>query len=109
MAAILPPIQASSDAGSSSSIQPVAGTAAPDTNSPAPAAPVAVTSISLKALGYAQSTSGAQAILTDGRVLYVVNEGEEFADRFRVTGIRPDGLDIDDRVTNSTVHLAFGH
>jgi hypothetical protein len=107
--AALPPVQAASDAGSSSIIQPAAATAAAPANTPAPAAPAAVTSISLKALGYAQSTSGAQAILTDGRVLYVVNEGEEFADRFRVKGIRPDGLDIDDRVTNSTLHLAFGH
>lgn len=65
--------------------------------------------VPLKALGYAQSMSGAQAILTDGATLYVVNEGEEFADRFRVTGIRPDGLDVDDRVTHSTFHLLFGH
>lgn len=73
-------------------------------------APVAAPpTVALNALGYAQSADGAQAILTDGTTLYVVNEGEVFADRFRVTGISPQGLDVEDRRTNTTFRLQFGH
>jgi hypothetical protein len=64
---------------------------------------------SLKALGYAVSADGnAQAVLTDGNTLYVVNEGEEFAERFRVIAIRPESLEVEDELTNQTIRLPLG-
>jgi len=111
---------ASSLAGSQS--QPVAPGAAPAASSSvmespeavAPAASPAVTappppSVTLKALGYALSADGnAQAVLSGGNTLYVVNEGEEFADRFRVTAIRPEYLEVEDEVTNQIIRLPLG-
>jgi hypothetical protein len=65
--------------------------------------------VSLKALGYAVSGDGnAQAVLTDGSTLYVVNEGEEFAERFRVIVIRPESLEVEDELTNQTIRLPLG-
>ncbi len=65
--------------------------------------------VSLKALGYAQAADGsAQIVLSDGNAVYVVNEGQEFLDRFRVVSLSPEGVDIADRLTNRTVHLSFG-
>jgi hypothetical protein len=64
---------------------------------------------SLKALGYAVSADGnAQAVLTDGSTLYVVNEGEEFGDRFRVIAIRSEALEVEDELTNQTIRLPLG-
>ncbi|HEV2378444.1 MAG TPA: hypothetical protein VG206_01460 [Terriglobia bacterium] len=93
---------------SESQISPAQPASAPN-GAPALSSVDAAPTVALKALGYAQSVEGAQAILTDGTTLYVVNEGEEFADRFRVTGISPQGLDIEDRRTNTTFQLEFGH
>ena len=69
----------------------------------------AASRVALKALGYAQSGGSSQAILTDGATLYIVNEGEEFADRFRVVAIRPEELDIEDRLAGEKFQLPFGH
>lgn len=108
--ATLPAMQA--DLGlrpaSESQLSPAQPASAPN-GVPALAPVDAAPTVALKALGYAQSADGAQAILTDGTTLYVVNEGEEFADRFRVTGISPQGLDIEDRRTNTTFQVEFGH
>ena len=78
---------------------------------PAPPSVVATPNrpVTLKALGYAESADGsAQIVLSDGNALYVVNEGQEFLDRFRVVSLRPEGVDIEDRATNQTIHLGFG-
>jgi hypothetical protein len=84
---------------------------------PQPAAPAtqevtvpALPAVTLKALGYAQSSDGtAQAVLTDGITLYVVNEGEEFAERFRVIAIRPEDLEVEDEYTNQTFWLPLAN
>ena len=66
-------------------------------------------SVTLKALGYALSADGnAQAVLSGGNTLYVVNEGEEFADRFRVTAIHPEYLEVEDELTNQIIRLPLG-
>lgn len=73
------------------------------------AAAVAAVPVSLKALGYAQAEDGsAQIVLSNGSSLYVVNEGQEFLDRFRVVSLSPEGVDIDDGLTHRTIHLNFG-
>jgi hypothetical protein len=70
----------------------------------------ALPAVTLKALGYAQSADGtAQAVLTDGITLYVVNEGEEFAGRFRVIAIRPEDLEVEDEYTNQTFRLPLAN
>jgi len=85
---------------------------APESVAPATVPAVTVTPpppVSLKALGYAVSADGnAQAVLTDGSTLYVVNEGEEFADRFRVIAIRSEALEVEDELTNQTIRLPLG-
>ena len=69
----------------------------------------ALPAVTLKALGYAESADGtAQAVLTDGNTLYVVKEGEDFAERFRVIGIRPEYLEVEDEYTNQTFRLPLG-
>jgi hypothetical protein len=76
-----------------------------------PAAPSvgAAAPVALKALGYAESADGsAQIVLSDGNAVYVVNEGQDFLDRFRVVALRPEGVDVEDRLTNHTFHLNFG-
>jgi hypothetical protein len=78
---------------------------------PAPPAPsgTAAAPVTLKALGYAESADGsAQIVLSDGNALYVVNEGQDFLDRFRVVALRPEGVDVEDRLTKQTLHLSFG-
>jgi hypothetical protein len=50
----------------------------------------------------------AQAVLSGGNTLYVVNEGEEFADRFRVTAIQPEYLEVEDELTNQIIRLPLG-
>ncbi len=86
----------------------------PSPGAVAPAAPSAVTApppppVTLKALGYALSADGnAQAVLSGGNTLYVVNEGEEFADRFRVIAIRPEYLEVEDELTNQIIRLPLG-
>ncbi|HXJ95169.1 MAG TPA: hypothetical protein VMT20_20195 [Terriglobia bacterium] len=76
--------------------------------SPAATAPLPPV-VNLKALGYALSADGnAQAVLSGGNTLYVVNEGEEFADRFRVTSIRPEYLEVEDELTNQIIRLPLG-
>jgi hypothetical protein len=104
----LPALQPSAVALPTFQSEPAAAALAPAAGSSL-IAPAAAPPVSLKALGYAQSDDRAQAILTDGTTLYVVGEGEEFADRYRVTGIRPEGLDIEDRLAHTTFQLAFGH
>lgn len=77
---------------------------------PAPPAAVPQTPVALKALGYAQGADGsAQIVLSNGNALLVVNEGQEFLDRFRVVSLRPEGVDVEDRFTSQVIHLAFGH
>jgi len=88
--------------------------ASPASASPAeaPAPPPAIPSIpvALKALGYAQAADGsAQIVLSNGNALFVVNEGQEFLDRFRVVSLGPEGVDVEDRLTNQTLHLTFGY
>lgn len=102
---------------------PVAATTPPDVETPpatsAPSAPpasapsasstAAAPAVALKALGYSQSTDGsAQVVLSVGNALYVVNEGQEFLDRFRVVSVHPEGVDVEDRLSNQTIHLNFG-
>jgi hypothetical protein len=103
------PVQPGVVLGFGSEPQLTSAQPAPLSSTAPPAPTAAAPAITLKALGYARSAAGAQAILTDGITLYVVNEGEEFADRFRVTAIRPEGLDIEDRLTNAAFQLMFGH
>ena len=88
-------------------VPPVSASAAePD----APPTAVPQTPVALKALGYAQAEDGsAQIVLSNGNALFVVNEGQEFLDRFRVVSLRPEGVDVEDRLTNSTLHLTFGN
>ncbi|HEV3278813.1 MAG TPA: hypothetical protein VG860_18500 [Terriglobia bacterium] len=101
-AARLLPDALNPDAASPPSMPPAA--AAPEPPPTVPAAPVV-----LKALGYAQAGDGsAQIVLSDGNALFVVNEGEEFLDRFRVVSVGPEGVDVKDRLTNETIHLSFG-
>ena len=102
LSSLVPAAFPASQANPASEREPVA--AAPPPNASAALAP-----ITLKALGYAQSSDGAQAVLTDGLTLYVVNEGEEFADRFRVVAIRPEDLEVEDLLTNAIFQLTFGH
>lgn len=77
---------------------------------PAPAPAVPQIPVALKALGYAQAADGsAQIVLSNGNALFVVNEGQEFLDRFRVVALRPEGVDVEDRLTNRTLYLTFGN
>jgi len=117
------PAQAqSAQAVRSSPSEPLAAASAPALSSSVGQAPASVApataqaattstppSVSLKALGYAISDDGnAQAVLTDGNTLYVVNEGEEFADRFRVIAIRPEALEVEAELTNQVIRLLLG-
>ncbi len=75
-----------------------------------PSATVAPAPVNLKALGYAEAADGSsQIVLTDGNALYVVNEGQEFLERFRVVSVRQEGIDVQDRLTHQTIHLSFGN
>jgi len=101
------PVAADSTASVSSLVMESPEVAVPPT-SPSVTAPPPP-SITLKALGYALSADGnAQAVLSGGNTLYVVNEGEEFADRFRVTAIRPEYLEVEDELTNQIIRLPLG-
>lgn len=83
---------------------------APPAEAPAPPSAVLPTPVALKALGYAQAADGsAQIVLSNGNALFVVNEGQEFLDRFRVVSLRPEGVDVEDRLINQTLHLTFGY
>lgn len=92
----------------SPSTMPAAEPAPAVTGTQALTAP-ALPAISFKALGYAESADGtAQAVLSDGSTLYVVNEGEEFAEHYRVIAIRREDLEVEDEVTNQTFRLPLG-
>jgi len=98
LAPILPDVVQPSAAPSASVAQPGA----------APSAPVAAAPANLKAIGYAQAEDGsAQIVLSNGNALLVVNEGQEFLDRFRVVSLSPEGVDIEDGLTRQTIHLSF--
>ena len=74
------------------------------TTSPA----IAAAPVNLKALGYSQAEDGsAQIVLSNGNALMVVNEGQEFLDRFRVVSLSPEGVDVEDGLTHQTIHLSF--
>jgi hypothetical protein len=63
----------------------------------------------LRALGYAQAADGStQIVLMNGNALLVVDEGQDFLERFRVVSVGAEGVDIEDRLTNRTLHLSFG-
>jgi hypothetical protein len=93
-------------------LKPATASSASGAPAEAPAPPPAVPAapVALKALGYAQAADGsAQIVLSNGNALFVVNEGQEFLDRFRVVSLRPEGVDVEDRLTNQTLHLTFGY
>jgi len=86
-------------------VRPAASVAQPGAAPPTAVAPAPVT---LKALGYAQAEDGsAQIVLSNGNALLVVNEGQEFLDRFRVVSLSLEGVDIEDGLTHRTIHLDF--
>jgi hypothetical protein len=105
---ILPVAVQSGAAPSTGVVQPAAQPVVQAGVQPGTAAAAAVP-VNLKALGYAQAEDGsAQIVLSNGSSLYVVNEGQEFLDRFRVVSLSPEGVDIEDGLTHQTVHLNFG-
>jgi hypothetical protein len=89
-------------------VQPAAAPSASVAQVATPSTAVTAAAVNLKALGYAQAEDGsAQIVLSDGNALYVVNEGQEFLNRFRVVSLSPEGVDIDDGLTHQTIHLKF--
>jgi len=86
-------------------VQPAA---APSASGAQPGAAAAAVPVNLKALGYSQAEDGsAQIVLSNGNALLVVNEGQEFLDRFRVVSLSPEGVDIEDGLTHQMLHLSF--
>jgi len=76
--------------------------AAPSTPAPPPPPPPPP----LKALGYTEKGGGVrEAIVTDDQEIYVVHQGDTFAQRYRVLSISPAAVEIDDATTHQTVRL----
>jgi hypothetical protein len=72
----------------------------PATPAPPPAPPP------LKAMGYTEKARGVpEAIVSDDQEIYVVHEGESFANRYRVLKISPSAVEVDDETTHQTVRL----
>lgn len=73
---------------------------------PAAPPPAGPTPVPLKALGYSENPGGVrQAFISDGDQVYVVQEGESFAKRFRVVKISPTLVEIEDESSRQTVRL----
>jgi len=80
---------------------PPESAAAPAAPTPPPPAPPP-----LKAMGYTQKAGGVnEAIVTDDQEIYIVHEGEIFAQRFRVLKISPSAVEVDDETTHQTIRL----
>jgi len=78
-------------------------TPAPD--SPPPLAPPVL----LKAIGYTEKQGGSrQVVISSESSVYVVQEGETFADRFQVLRITPTLVEIQDALTHQVFPLAVG-
>ncbi len=84
---------------------------------PAPPAPVAPQPppappppppIPLKAVGYSEKGGGRQeAYVSDEDQVFVVHEGEQFAQKYRVLKITPRSIQIEDETSHQTVELPF--
>jgi len=72
----------------------------------APAPPPPPAPPPLKAMGYTQKAGGVhEAIVTDDQEIYIVHEGDTFANRFRVLKISPSAVEVDDETTHQTLRL----
>lgn len=75
-------------------------TAAPAVPAQPPAPPP------LKAVGYTEQTGGVrEAIVSDDQQIYIIHEGESFANRFRVLKISPSAVEVGDDTTHQTIRL----
>ncbi len=72
---------------------------------PSPPAPPPVP---LKTLGYSEKGEGQQeAFVSDEEQVYVVHEGETFAQKYKVLKITPKFIEIEDESSHQTVQLPF--
>ena len=72
----------------------------------APAQPPPPAPPPLKAMGYTQKAGGVhEAIVTDDQEIYIVHEGDAFAQHFRVLKISPSAVEVDDETTHQTLRL----
>ncbi len=86
---------------SKSAAQPVGST-------PPPAPPPAPPPVPLKTLGYFEKGEGKQeAFVSDEEQIYVVHEGETFAQKYKVLKINPKFIEIEDESSHQTVQLPF--
>ena len=75
---------------------------------PPPPPPPPPPPINLKALGYQQDEKGKfLAYLSDDQDSYIVQEGQEFAKRFKVLKISSSMVEIEDETYHQTVQLPF--
>ncbi len=80
--------------------QPVAASA------PVPAAPAPPPPPPLKVVGYTELGGGAlEAVVTDANEMYVVHDGETFAQRYRVLKISPTQVEVIDDTTRQNIRL----
>lgn len=81
---------------------PLASSAGPA----APAPPPTPAPPPLKAMGYTEKAGGVhEAIVTDDQEIYIVHEGDTFAQHFRVLKISPSAVEVDDETTHQTLRL----
>jgi hypothetical protein len=75
---------------------------------PVPAGPPPPPPIPIKALGYQQDGKGAlKAYLSDDQETYVVHEGEEFGQRFKVLKITSSTVEVEDETYHQTAQLPY--
>ena len=72
-----------------------------------PVVPAAPPAPPIKALGYMEKAGGGRegTITDDADNIYVVHEGQTFADRYKVLKITPTVIEVEDSKTQQTIQL----
>jgi len=71
----------------------------------APPAPPPPPPVQLQAMGYSESDKGKQVYISDPQETYVVREGEEFAQKYKVLKITPTQAEVEDESSHQSIQL----
>jgi hypothetical protein len=75
---------------------------------PPPPPPPPPPPVPFKAMGYQQDTKGQRlAYLSDDQEIYIVHEGQEFGQRFRVLKITDSSVEVQDETYHQIVQLPY--